>query len=323
MAEKIRPKGRIKKNLTGQKFNRWTVLYETEPQKDKRGYNMRVWHCICDCGTEKDVLQSSLLSGKSMSCGCFHKEAVSANFVDITGKTFGRWTVLHKEDTSNGIRWYCRCICGTERLVNGAALRNGSSVSCGCYTKERTKETCIKRKMHNTYDLTKEYGIGYLSNGMPFYFDKEDYDLVRNLYWQLSDTGYLVSKLPEGKHVRFHRIVMKVDDPKIKIDHIGHNLLDNRKGSLRIISNSMNTANGKLRTTNSSGHTGVFWIKGRNKWRAEIVVNYKNIYLGYYDNINDAIAARKIAEDKYFGEYSYSNSMALSEKNKIKKEGDD
>ena len=45
--------------------------------------------------------------------------------------------------------------------------------------------------------------------------------------------------------------------------------------------------------------------KNRNKWIAQITVNYKNIHLGRYENIEDAIKARKEAEVKYFGEYRY------------------
>ena len=45
------------------------------------------------------------------------------------------------------------------------------------------------------------------------------------------------------------------------------------------------------------------------QWRAEIKINIKTIYLGFFNNKDDAIAARKSAEEKYFGEYSYDNSM--------------
>lgn len=47
-----------------------------------------------------------------------------------------------------------------------------------------------------------------------------------------------------------------------------------------------------------------------NGWAAEIVKNGVRHYLGYFKNFDDAVAARKAAEEKYFGEYSYDNSMA-------------
>ena len=61
------------KDLTGQKFGRWTVINIT----DKRTKNRTIiWHCKCDCGNEKDVDGYTLKSGQSKSCGCLHKEIV-------------------------------------------------------------------------------------------------------------------------------------------------------------------------------------------------------------------------------------------------------
>ena len=44
-------------------------------------------------------------------------------------------------------------------------------------------------------------------------------------------------------------------------------------------------------------------------WVAYISINYKQITLGYFHDFNDAVKARKQAEEKYFGEYSYDNSI--------------
>jgi len=63
--------------------------------------------------------------------------------IDITGRRFGRWTVLalHPEryrrcDGGTNILWLCRCDCGTERVVVGGSLRRGASTSCGCLQQE-------------------------------------------------------------------------------------------------------------------------------------------------------------------------------------------
>lgn len=60
-------------DLTGQRFGRWTVLEEA-PTKKKDWCTVRYWHCRCDCGTEKNVLQANLLNGDSKSCGCYRRE---------------------------------------------------------------------------------------------------------------------------------------------------------------------------------------------------------------------------------------------------------
>jgi len=54
----------------------------------------------------------------------------------------------------------------------------------------------------------------------------------------------------------------------------------------------------------------IFWKKSHSRWQAQIGVNLRCIYLGIFDNLEDAIAARKAAEEKYFGEFcrSYTGS---------------
>ena len=53
---------------------------------------------------------------------------------DISGQRFGRWAALKKiaGGRPQGSIWLCRCDCGIERAVRGAALTNGQSASCGC-----------------------------------------------------------------------------------------------------------------------------------------------------------------------------------------------
>jgi len=48
----------------------------------------------------------------------------------------------------------------------------------------------------------------------------------------------------------------------------------------------------------------VSWRKGKNKWVAQIKVNYKNIWLGYYDNKEEAAAAYQAAATKYHKEFA-------------------
>lgn len=69
--------------------------------------------------------------------------------------------------------------------------------------------------------------------------------------------------------------------------------------------------NKSLLNTNSSGVTGVGYRKSSDTWRARITVNKKSIYLGDFKNFEDAVNVRKQAEEKYFGEYSYDNSLGL------------
>ena len=106
-----------------------------------------------------------------------------------------------------------------------------------------------------------------------------------------------------------HRIVMNIlDSPKILVDHIYHNRNDNRKSQLRLVNNQQNQCNAVIAKDNTSGHKGVYWHKKHNKWEALISYNNKQIYLGLYDDIKDAIRVRQQAEIKYFGEYRYKEN---------------
>ena len=87
------------------------------------------------------------------------------------------------------------------------------------------------------------------------------------------------------------------------VDHINHDKLDNRKDNLRICSTRQNTMNQDVSKNNTSGITGVGWDKSSNKWIAYIKVNYRQITLGRFTNLDDAIQARMDAEIEYFGEY--------------------
>lgn len=63
--------------------------------------------------------------------------------IDLTGQKFGRLYVIEKSETkrgkSTGTFWKCRCDCGNITIVSGQALRNGTTISCGCYHMERLR----------------------------------------------------------------------------------------------------------------------------------------------------------------------------------------
>lgn len=126
-----------KRDLTGQKFGRLTVLYELPERKNGKIQ----WRCRCDCGNEKDVLSTSLTSGHTQSCGCLQKEKTSAankRNIDLVGHRFGRLVVLSRSATS--AKWVCRCDCGNLVEVTTTHLKTGHTKSCGCLQKDIASE---------------------------------------------------------------------------------------------------------------------------------------------------------------------------------------
>ena len=67
----------VRKDLTGMKYNRWTVIERAENAPDGKSR----WLCRCDCGTEKVISQQSLVMNKTISCGCYRKEWASTHGV--------------------------------------------------------------------------------------------------------------------------------------------------------------------------------------------------------------------------------------------------
>ena len=187
-------------------------------------------------------------------------------------------------------------------LALASDLKAGKIKSCGCLNKEKIIERNTKR---NKYDLSGEYGIGWTSNtNKKFYFDLDDYDKIKDYCWQESHYGYVVNR-----EFRLHRLIMGTPDIKYDVDHINHDLLDNRKSNLRVTTKSQNQMNNKLAKNNTSGVTGVSYCKESGKWVSYIHLYNKRITLGYFVDFDDAVKARLNAEDEYFKEYSYKNSI--------------
>lgn len=78
-------------------------------------------------------------------------------FIDITGKVFGRLTVLLYSHTRGHCYWNCQCECGNLTVVNSRDLRNGHTKSCGCLSSEVTACRNTTHGHHRRDKTTKTY----------------------------------------------------------------------------------------------------------------------------------------------------------------------
>lgn len=104
-----------------------------------------------------------------------------------------------------------------------------------------------------------------------------------------------------GKVWKAHRIIWLMHHgelPAHEIDHINGDSCDNRIENLRAVTKHENLKNQSRYKSNKSGHTGVFWNKKLSKYQAYINDEGKLRHLGCFVNIDDALAARKLAERK-------------------------
>lgn len=152
----------------------------------------------------------------------------------------------------------------------------------------------------NLYKTVGNVTFLYDSNGNEIIIDTEDLPKVSKFRWLKRKTsGNYVVAHANGKRIYLHRFILNVDKFEIKVDHINHNVADNRKSNLRTCTNQENSFN---RINQSS--EGVSYRKDRKKWRAYIMFNYRQIFLGNYATKAEAIFARENAVKKYYGKYA-------------------
>lgn len=165
-----------KLDLTGQRFGRLTVLKEAG-----KNCGHITWLCRCDCGNEIIVKGIHLTSGHTTSCTCRQKEVVAAmRFEDLTGKKFGRLTVIENLGTNkNGTyEWLCQCECGNYKVAVTSHLKTGVVRSCGCLVSETTAKRNYKNGMfvrHEgdiTFSTWSSMWHRCMKEGEKYYHDK-------------------------------------------------------------------------------------------------------------------------------------------------------
>lgn len=112
-------------------------------------------------------------------------------------------------------------------------------------------------------------------------------------------SGYVRVGL-QGKSYAAYRIIYELHYGPIEcgyeVDHINHIRHDNRIENLRLVTHQQNNCNRTLQSNNKSGVPGVHWDKRRCKYVVRITVQGHKYHIGYFDDFNEAVAARREAE---------------------------
>lgn len=155
--------------------------------------NYRVYKCKCECGNEVFVNWDNLTSGNSKSCG-----KCRIRYKDLTGMRFGKLEVLNLDDSKNSRKayWICKCDCGTVKSIRSDCL--GTTLSCGCYNKEKkTNETHkqSRTKLYRVWASMKQR----CSNEKTVHFEHyggrgisycDDWEIFENFYNWANISGY-------------------------------------------------------------------------------------------------------------------------------------
>jgi hypothetical protein len=106
-------------------------------------------------------------------------------------------------------------------------------------------------------------------------------------------TGYIYGNVG-GRVFAAHRLIwlwMTGEWPD-QVDHINGMRNDNRWCNLRNVDRSANMKNASMRTDNTSGFVGVYYVKRSGKWIAKLVANGVAIHIGTFDSPEKAAEAR-------------------------------
>lgn len=203
---------------------------------------------------------------------------------DLTGERIGMLTLVKRKRENNRTYYFCECDCGNSKWIRVDSLKVVKS--CGCLAAAtQFKEKPAVNKKFGRLEVIEKTDKKAL-NGSLIYKCKCDCGNIVEC-----SIGDLRSGRVRSCGCLFKEIVSKRSKETIK-DLIKKNIIDNV--NVPAISRE------KRLSTNTSGTTGVTWDKKREKWVAQIVFKNRHYYLGRYDFKEDAIKARKEAEEKLF-----------------------
>lgn len=209
---------------------------------------------------------------------------------DLTGQTFGHYTVLKElEKVKKGPRlWLCICKCGQEVAVLQNNLSRRPNQMCrACWYESRRTDDHYK-SMRNVYE-------GMLGRCY------SDSDPERYAYY--GGRGIAVRERwreSEGEGFKNFFEDMAPRPEGFTLDRINPND-DYYKENCRWVSKSEQSYNRRKNTNNTSGRTGVYWIEERGLWEVQIGVEGTALRVGLYGSFEEACTVREQAELKYYG----------------------
>ena len=151
-----------------------------------------------------------------------------------------------------------------------------------------------------------------LAGGAVALIDADDADQVLRYSWHLHSRGYAARARraedgPGSGAIFMHRAILNAPDGIVVRRLPGSSRLDNRRANLRLATLSQSRAGFALRQDNASGYRGVTWAKRAQRWQAQIQVDGKRQFLGYFDRKENAARAYDAAAGDAFGEFAQLN----------------
>ena len=208
------------------------------------------------------------------------------------------------------------CVCGANenetRIIGNLCRKH--------YLQKYRHGKILEHTIYDKNEIIVKDGVAYMSlydkTGQKVaetMFSERHIERVKNIKWYARKgtnckTLYVMGSMKDNVKIFLHRFILNVSN-EMYVDHINGNGLDNRDENIRICSQAENSRN-RIYSSSIRRYPGVYQPYGENKkWYAKITYMYKDYYLGVYDTFEEALEARKKAEEQYFGEYKASSGQ--------------
>ena len=164
-------------------------------------------------------------------------------------------------------------------------------------------------RFYQQYEIKDDYAEIYIRTKDSYVIaliDVEDVEKCKNVgIWSLTKDGYVIN-CKSG--IYLHRFVMNCPND-LEVDHIYHNLLDNRKSKLRQSTSSEQKMNTKLRKDNRSGHRGIYYDKTRNTWNVHLKKAELRVAKRFH-SYDDAVQFCEEKMKELQGEFQYKEEIS-------------
>jgi HNH endonuclease len=120
-------------------------------------------------------------------------------------------------------------------------------------------------------------------------------------------SGYYYSRILNDRYPN-HRIIYAIHNKTIDfddmlVDHIDNNKMNNTPANLRLATYSENQHNSNKQVNNTSGHKNISFVKKLNKYRCAMRYHGKDIYIGLFETLEEALVARDSTFKQLTGDF--------------------